>query len=141
MNPNHPTLDGHSTFVGENNANLDWTTFHSMSPSVIRNLFSPLNGSIQEDAVAPNDHTTLVSTPSEDGLPTAIDQFFSDFDPQSAAQPIQRSTETLFDPTHNHLNNVERTPKLEDPIQSTVSKQVEAREERSRSFSIEHIHL
>ena len=89
-------FDTDSTLTNDTNSNssdLDWTAFQSASPTITSNSpFSPTWLAQQDDAVAPDNRSSLMTTPHDDGIYFEIEHFFNGLNQQQ--QPQQQTQAT-----------------------------------------------
>jgi hypothetical protein len=103
-------FDTDSTLTNDtnsNNSNLDWTAFQSAPPlppqpiTIINNPFSPTWSSQQDDAVAPDNRSNIMTTPHDDGIYFEIERFFNGLNEQEDLQSQQE--QGIIEPIHVNI--------------------------------------
>jgi hypothetical protein len=108
------TNDGNSS-----QSNLDWTAFQSAPPPTMNSPFSPLWLSQHDDAVAPNNQTTIITTPHEDEIYVEIEHFFNGLNQQQQqvqTQPIQQ--QEIIEPIHVNISIPDQKMNDRDHVES-----------------------
>ncbi len=101
-------FDTDSTLSNDTNSNqshLDWTAFQSTTNSFSSNWLSQ-----QDDAVAPDNRSNIVTTPYDDGIYFEIERFFSGLNQQQ--QELQSD---IVEPIHVNIQIPDQTNYLETP--------------------------
>jgi len=112
-------FDTDSTLTNDtnsNNSNLDWTAFQSASPSsstITNNPFSPRWVSQQDDAVAPDNRSNIMTTPHDDGIYFEIERFFNGLN--------QQNEQNIIEPIHVNIQIPDQTNHIEP---SPVSEKI-----------------
>ena len=98
--------------VNSSQNNLDWTAFQSAPPPpsttttvTAHSPFSPIWLSQHDDAVAPNNQSTLVTTPHEEEIYGEIEHFFNGLNQQSS--PVQ--PQGMIEPIHVNITIPDQT--------------------------------
>jgi hypothetical protein len=123
-------------------SDLDWTAFQSAPPPTTNTPFSPLWLSQQDDAVAPNNQSTIITTSHDDEIYVEIEHFFNDLNQQQQAQtqPIQQQPQGIIEPIHVNINIPDQTMNDRDYIESPVSEMTVQILLVISIFSLEHIY-
>jgi hypothetical protein len=139
-----------STLTNDANSsqsNLDWTAFQSAPPPTTNSPFSPLWLSQQDDAVAPNNQSTIITTtPNEDEIYVEIEHFFNGLNQQqqqqqTQSQPIQQQQQQIIEPIHVNINIPDQTMNDRDHVEPPVSeKNCSNLSYYIYIFSLEHIY-
>src|SRR5215470_15949101 len=79
---------------------LDWTAFQSAPPPTSNGPFSPIWLSQQDDAVAPNNHSTIITTPHEEEIYVEIEHFFNGLNQQQQVQVQPIQPQGIIEPIH-----------------------------------------
>jgi hypothetical protein len=116
-----------STLTNDANSSqsdLDWTAFQSAPPPTTNSPFSPLWLSQQDDAVAPNNQSTIITTPHDDEIYVEIEHFFNGLNQQqqqqqAQSQPIQQ--QGIIEPIHVNINIPDQTMNDRDHVEPPVS--------------------
>ncbi|CAF1132758.1 unnamed protein product [Rotaria sordida] len=105
-----------STFTNDTNSShsdLDWTTFQSTSPlPTTSSPFTPLCLSQQDDAVAPNNQSTIIKTSHDDEIYFEIEHFFNGFNQQrqqqqqAHSQSIESEQQEIIEQMHTTNINI-----------------------------------
>ena len=116
-----------STLTSDTNStgsNLDWTAFQSAPPqpppALTSSPFSPTWLSQQDDAVAPDNRATLMSTPHDDGIYFEIEHFFNGLHQEQQQQQQQQQQQMqlhassqeeqgLIEPIHVNIHIPDQT--------------------------------
>ncbi len=116
-----------STLTNDANSsqsNLDWTAFQSAPPPTMNSPFSPLWVSQHDDAVAPNNQSTIITTPHDDEIYVEIEHFFNGLNQQqqqqAQSQPIQQQQE-IIEPIHVNISIPDQTMNDKDHVEPLVS--------------------
>ncbi|CAF0917819.1 unnamed protein product [Adineta ricciae] len=115
-----------STLTNDTNSthsDLDWTAFQSAPPPTTNSPFSPLWSSQQDDAVAPNNRSTLVATPHDDEIYFEMEHFFNGLNQQEQLPPIQPQQQQqhhqgIIEPIHVNINVPDQ---IESPSRTHLS--------------------
>jgi hypothetical protein len=116
-----------STLTNDANSSesdLDWTAFQSAPPPTSNSPFSPLWLSQQDDAVAPNNRSTIITTPHDEEIYVEIEHFFNGLNQQQQqmqSQPIQ--PQAIIEPVHVNINIPDQTMNDRDHVEPPVSTQ------------------
>jgi hypothetical protein len=113
------TNDGNSS-----QSNLDWTAFQSAPPPTMNSPFSPLWLSQHDDAVAPNNQTTIMTTPHEDEIYVEIEHFFNGLNQQQQQQQVQTQPiqqQEIIEPIHVNISIPDQKMNDRDHVESLVS--------------------
>jgi hypothetical protein len=123
-------------------SDLDWTAFQSAPPPTTNTPFSPLWLSQQDDAVAPNNQSTIITTSHDDEIYVEIEHFFNGLNQQQQAQtqPIQQQPQGIIEPIHVNINIPDQTMNDRDYIESPVSEMTVQILLVISIFSLEHIY-
>jgi hypothetical protein len=127
-------FDTDSTLTNDTNSNqsnLDWNAFQSTVPppppsiitttTTINNPFSPNWLSQQDDAVAPDNRSNIMTTPHDDGIYFEIERFFSGLNQQQ--QEFQHVQEQgIIEPIHMNIQIPNQTNYIESL--SSVNEQM-----------------
>jgi hypothetical protein len=95
-------FDTDSTLTDDTNSNqsqLNWTIFQSTNCT-----------SQQDDAVAPDNRSNIMTTPYDDGMYFAIEQFFNGLN-----QGQQELQSDIIEPIHVNIQTPDQTNYLETP--------------------------
>ena len=107
-----------STLTSDTNStgsDLDWTAFQSAPPALTESPFSPTWLSQHDDAVAPDNRTTLMSTPHDDGIYFEIEHFFNGLHQEQQQQQQQQQQmqlqeeQGLIEPIHVNIHIPDQT--------------------------------
>jgi len=117
-------FDTDSTLTNDtnsNHSNLDWTAFQSAPPPptiTTNNPFSPTWVSQQDDAVAPDNRSNIMTTPHDDGIYFEIERFFNGLNQQQDLQ-----SQGIIDPIHMQMtdqtNHIESSHRVINERSST----------------------
>jgi len=117
-------FDTDSTLTNDtnsNHSNLDWTAFQSAPPPptiTTNNPFSPAWISQQDDAVAPDNRSNIMTTPHDDGIYFEIERFFNGLNQQQDLQ-----SQGIIDPIHMQMtdqtNHIESSHRIINERSST----------------------
>ncbi|UJR26889.1 hypothetical protein I4U23_008199 [Adineta vaga] len=126
-----------STLTNDTNSShsdLDWTAFQSAPPPTTNSPFSPLWSSQQDDAVAPSNRSTSVTTPHDDEIYFEIEHFFNGLNQQQQQQqqalllPIQSQPQQqqqqyqgAIEPVHVNINISDQTMNDRDQMESPIT--------------------
>jgi len=125
-------------------SDLDWTAFQSAPPPTTNTPFSPLWLSQQDDAVAPNNQSTIITTSHDDEIYVEIEHFFNGLNQQqqqqAQTQPIQQQPQGIIEPIHVNINIPDQTMNDRDYIESPVSEMTVQILLVISIFSLEHIY-
>jgi len=122
-----------STLTNDTNSShsdLDWTAFQSAPPPTTNSPFSPLWLSQQDDAVAPNNRSTIIATPHDDEIYFEIEHFFNGLNQQQQqqqqgqSQPIQQQQQGIIEPIHVNINIPDQTMHDRDHVEPPVSDKI-----------------
>ena len=115
--------------ANSSHSDLDWTAFQSTSsPPTTNSPFSPLWLSQQDDAVAPNNRSTIITTPHDDEIYFEIEHFFNGLNQQQQqqqqvqTQPIQQQQQGIIEPIHVNINIPDQTMHDRDHVEPLVSE-------------------
>jgi hypothetical protein len=124
-------FDTDSTLTNDTNSSSsdqDWTAFQSAPPpSSINSPFSPIWLSQQDDAVAPDNRSTIMATSHDDEIYFEIEHFFNGLNQQQQeqSQPLQQQQQQeLIEPIHVNINIPDQTMNDRDRIEPTVSETI-----------------
>ncbi|CAF2438305.1 unnamed protein product [Rotaria sp. Silwood2] len=103
-----------STFTNDTSSShseLDWTAFQSTSPlPTTSSPFTPLCLSQQDDAVAPNNQSTIIKTTHDDEIYFEIEHIFNGFNQQQQQQahlqPIEQEQQGIIEQIHTANINI-----------------------------------
>jgi len=128
-----------SSLTNSSQSDLDWTAFQSAPPPTTNTPFSPLWLSQQDDAVAPNNQSTIITTPHDDEIYVEIEHFFNGLNQQqqqqqAQSQPIQQHP-GIIEPIHVNINIPDQTMNDRDHVEPSVS------EKTARIFLVIYIYI
>jgi len=109
-----------STLTNDANSSqsdLDWTAFQSAPPPTTNSPFSPLWLSQQDDAVAPNNKSTIITTPNDDEIYVEIEHFFNGLNQQQQIQLQPMQQQGIIEPIHVNINIPDQTMNDRDHIE------------------------
>lgn len=102
-------------------SHLDWTAFQSAPPPTTNSPFSPLWVSQHDDAVAPNNRSTLVATPHDEEIYGEIEHFFSGLNEQQQIQSLPLQPQGIIEPVHVNITIPDQTMNDREHAEPTVS--------------------
>ncbi|CAF3095889.1 unnamed protein product [Rotaria socialis] len=106
-------FDTDSTLTNDTNStqsDLDWTAFQSTSPlPTTSSPFTPLYLSPQDDAVAPNNKSTIIKTSHDDELYFEIEHFFNGLNQQhqeqaAHSQHLEQGQQGIIEPLYSNID-------------------------------------
>jgi hypothetical protein len=122
-------FDTDSTLTNDTNSSqsdLDWTAFQSAPPPTTNSPFSPLWLSQQDDAVAPNNQSTIITTPHDDEIYFEIEHFFNGLNQQQHQPPLQfMQQQGIIEPVHVNISIPDQTMNDRDHIEPSVSETID----------------
>jgi hypothetical protein len=121
-------FDTDSTLTNDTNSSssdLDWTAFQSAPPPTTNSPFSPLWLSQQDDAVAPNNRSNIMTTPHDDEIYFEIEHFFNGLNQQQIQaqspplyhQQPQQQQQEIIEPIHVNINIPDQTMNDRDYVE------------------------
>jgi hypothetical protein len=107
--------------TNSNSSDLDWTAFQSAPPTITTTspFLSPWL-SQQDDAVAPDNKTNIMTTPHDDGIYFEIEHFFNGLN--HPPQPQQE--QGIIEPIHVNIHIPDQTRHDMNYIETPVSEKI-----------------
>ncbi|CAF2099083.1 unnamed protein product [Rotaria magnacalcarata] len=110
-------FDTDSTLTNDTSStqsDLDWTAFQSTSPlPTTSSPFTPLYVSPQDDAVAPNNKSTIIKTTHDDELYFEIEHFFNGLNQQhqeqAHSQHLEQGQQGIIESLHSNIDISDQT--------------------------------
>ncbi|CAF1000106.1 unnamed protein product [Adineta steineri] len=114
-----------STLTNDTNSthsDLDWTAFQSAPPPTTNSPLSPIWLSQQDDAVAPSNRSSIVTTPHDDEIYFEIEHFFNGLNQQQQQQyhyyhQQQQAHSQPIQQQQGHSQPIQQQPVHSQPIQ------------------------